>query len=170
MIYLFITIFVLALAFGGVIFRGAPYVPTLDAQAKAALELLDLKPGQTLLELGSGDGKILVLAAQAGLNVIGIELNPFLVGVSWLRTRRYRKQVRIIWGDIWLKQWPPCDGVFSFLLNRFMPRLDERMQTIQKPLASFAFQIPNRTSDVERNGIYLYRYENLAEKGRRRLP
>ena len=90
MILLFVIIFILVLAFGGVLLRGAPYVPTLDRQGKIALELLDLKPGQTLLELGSGDGKMLVLAARAGLNVVGIELNPLLVGVSWLRTRRYR--------------------------------------------------------------------------------
>lgn len=158
MIYLFIIIFALLLAFAGVILRGAPYVPTLDPQAKAALELLDLKPGQTLLELGSGDGKILVVAAQAGLNAVGIELNPFLVAISRLRTWRYRKQVRIIWGDFWRVQWPECDGVFSFLLGRFMPRLDERMQTIQKPLASFAFKISGRKIDAEKAGVFLYRY------------
>ncbi|MEJ0073755.1 MAG: hypothetical protein WDN27_06865 [Candidatus Saccharibacteria bacterium] len=45
MIFWFIIIFVLLLAFAGVVLRGAPYVPTLDAQAKAALELLDLQPG-----------------------------------------------------------------------------------------------------------------------------
>ncbi len=148
----------LLLAVGGVILRGAPYVPTLDAQARAALELLSLKPGQTLLELGSGDGKVLVVAAQAGLNVVGIELNPFLVAVSWLRTWRYRKQVRIIWGDFWRVQWPECDGVFSFLLGRFMPRLDGRMQVVQKPLASFAFQIPGKKPDQVNQGIYLYHY------------
>lgn len=158
MAYLFIAIFILLLAFGGVILRGAPYVPTLDAQAKTALELLDLKPGQTLLELGSGDGKVLVAAARAGLNVVGIELNPFLVVISWLRTRRYRKQVRIIWGDFWRVRWPACDGVFSFLLGRFMPRLDTRMRAVGKPLASFAFQIPGREADAEKSGVYLYRY------------
>lgn len=158
MAYLFIAIFILLLAFGGVILRGAPYVPTLDAQAKAALELLDLKTGQTLLELGSGDGKVLVAAARAGLNVVGIELNPFLVVISWLRTRRYRKQVRIIWGDFWRVRWPACDGVFSFLLGRFMPRLDTRMRAVGKPLASFAFQIPGREADAEKSGVYLYRY------------
>ena len=94
---LFIIILVLILAFAGVILRGAPYLPTLDAQAKAAVKLSGLNAGQTLLELGSGDGKVLVVAAQAGLQVVGIELNPFLVVISWLRTRRYRKQVRIIW-------------------------------------------------------------------------
>jgi SAM-dependent methyltransferase len=158
MIYLFIAIFVLLLAFGGVILRGAPYVPTLDPQARAALELLDLKPGQTLLELGSGDGKILVVAARAGLYVVGIELNPFLVAVSRLRTWRYRKQVRIIWGDFWMVDWPECDGVFSFLLGRFMPRLDQRMQTLKKPLASFAFKIPDRTIAAEKAGVFLYKY------------
>lgn len=159
MIYLFLIIFAVLMAFGVVILRGAPYVPTLDPQAKAALALLNLKPGQTLLELGSGDGKILVVAARQGLNVVGIELNPFLVVVSWLRTRRYRKQVRIIWGDFWLVPWPECDGVFSFLLGRFMPKLDERMKVLKKPLASFAFKIPGRMPDDEKDGIFLYRYE-----------
>jgi SAM-dependent methyltransferase len=157
-IYVFLIILLLALAFGGVLLRGAPYVPTLHAQGRAALELLELKPGQTLLELGSGDGKVLVLAAQAGLNVVGIELNPFLVVVSWLRTRRYRRQVRIMWGDFWRVSWPECDGVFVFLLDRFMARLDTRMQKIERPLASFAFKVPGRKPDAEKAGVFLYKY------------
>ncbi len=160
MIWLFLGIFVVLLAFGGVILRGAPYVPTLDKQAKAAIELLGLAPGQTLLELGCGDGKILVVAARAGLNVVGVELNPFLVVVSWLRTRRYRKQVRIIWGDLWRVKWPACDGVFTFLLGRFMPRLDVRMSELKKPLVSFAFTIPGRAIDAEKDGVFLYRYDD----------
>jgi SAM-dependent methyltransferase len=150
----------LAVAFGGVLLFGAPYVPTLDSSAKAALELLDLRPGQTLLELGSGDGKMLVVAAQAGLNVVGIELNPLLVAVSWVRTRRYRKQVRIVWGNFWQTDWPECDAVYVFLLDRFMPKLDRRMQKLRKPLASLAFQIPDRKPDAEKSGVYVYRYSN----------
>jgi hypothetical protein len=153
-----IIIFLLILFFGVVVFFGAPYLPTLTPQAQTALELLDLRPSQTLLELGSGDGKILVLAAQQGLNVVGIELNPLLVVISWLRTRRYRKQVRIIWGNLWTVPWPPADGVFTFLLDRFMPRLDSRMQQLHKPLVSFAFQIPNRKADTEKAGVFLYKY------------
>ena len=152
------VVLVLALAFGGVLLRGAPYVPTLKPQAQAALELLDLQPGQTLLELGSGDGKVLVAAARTGLNVVGIELNPFLVAISWLRTRRYRKQVRIVWGDFWTVRWPECDGVFVFLLDRFMPKLDVRMRQLKKPLVSFAFQVPGREATAQKAGVFLYRY------------
>lgn len=156
--WLFAIIFLLLAAFGLVMLVGAPYVPTLRPQTTAALELLDLRPGQTLLELGSGDGTVLVAAAQAGLCVIGIELNPFLVAVSWLRTRKYRRQVRIIWGNLWWVRWPACDGVFVFLLGRFMPKLDRRMQQIKKPLASFAFRIPGREIIAERAGVFLYKY------------
>jgi SAM-dependent methyltransferase len=155
---LFIVILVIIVAFGGVILVGAPYLPTLKVQAEAALDLLDLKPGETLLELGSGDGQVLVLAAKRGLQVVGVELNPILVVISRIRTWRYRKQVRVIWGDLWRVQWPEADGVFSFLLGRFMPRLDERMQRIGKPLASFAFKIPDRHIDDEKVGVFLYDY------------
>ncbi|HSX30749.1 MAG TPA: methyltransferase domain-containing protein [Candidatus Saccharimonadales bacterium] len=165
MVYLFVVLLAVLLMFAAVLLRGAPYMPTLDTQVQAALELLDLKKGQTLLELGSGDGKVLVAAARAGLNVVGVELNPLLVAVSWLRTRRYRKQVRIIWGDFWRVQWPACDGVFTFLLNRFMPKLDARMQTVQKPLASFAFKIPGRRPTAEKAGVYLYGYDGSASHG-----
>lgn len=164
MTYIVIALVVLAAAFGGVILRGAPYVPTLDPQARAALELLGLKPGQTLLELGSGDGKVLITAAQTGLNVVGIELNPFLVVISRLRTWRYRKQVQVIWGDFWRVDWPECDAVFAFLLGRFMAKLDTRMLELRKPLVSFAYKVPNRPVTAEKAGVFLYRYEALPKQ------
>ena len=158
MILLLAGVLLIVAAFGIVLLRGAPYVPTLKRQVSAALDLLDLKPGQTLLELGCGDGKVLIAAAERGLDVVGIELNPLLVAVCWLRTRRYRKQVRIIWGDFWAVPWPVCDGVFTFLLQRYMSDLDERMQGLGKPLASFAFKIPDRKPDVTKQGVFLYKY------------
>ena len=150
MVYLFAAILVLILTFGGVILRGAPYLPTLNAQAKAALDLLNLKPGQTLLELGSGDGKVLLAAAQAGLNVVGVELNPFLVIVSWLRTRRYRKQVRIIWGDFWRGDWPEADAIFTFLLTKYMKKLDNKIVQYKHK--------PGKPITAEKSGVYLYTY------------
>jgi hypothetical protein len=154
-----IIVIVLLVAFAGVLLVGAPYLPTLRSQTETALDLLDLRPGQTLLELGSGDGRVLIAAAQRGWQVVGIELNLLLVIISWLRTRRYRKQVRIVWGDFWRVQWPECDGVFTFLLDRFMVRLDVRMQTLHRPLASVAFKIPGRKPADHRDGVYLYEYK-----------
>jgi ribosomal protein L11 methylase PrmA len=73
---------VLVILFGFVVAFGAPYLPTLRPQITMALDMLDLKKGQTLLELGSGDGRVMMAAAERGWNVIGYELNPLLVGLG----------------------------------------------------------------------------------------
>ncbi len=153
-----ITAFVL---FTFVVVFGAPYLPTLKKNVKPAIKLIDLKPGQTLLELGSGDGRVLIAAAEAGLNVIGYELNPILFVYSWIKTRKYRKQIKVILGNYWNKKWPEADGIFVFLLNRYMEKLNTKIiQDYDKPikLVSFAFKIPTRVEDKETRGLFLYKY------------
>ena len=162
MIWLFLALAIFVICFGGVLLFGAPYLPTLDPQVKAALELADLQPGDTLLELGCGDGKVMIAAAQQGLNVVGYELNPLMAIVAWLRTRRYRPQVQVIWGDFWRQPWPPADAIFTFLLTRYMSKLNKKvMQYSDKPvkLVSFAFKIPDCRPSAEKDGVYLYKYE-----------
>jgi hypothetical protein len=158
---------VLILIFGGVVLFGAPYLPTLTEQQKAALKLLSLEEGQTLIDLGSGDGTILLAAARQGIKAIGYELNPILVLVSLYRTRKYRQNVQIIWGNYWHKVWPRTDALYVFLLDRYMESLNNKIiqnypeQTIK--LASLAFQIPNKKPVKQSQGVYLYEY--LPQKG-----
>jgi SAM-dependent methyltransferase len=162
MIWLSIVGLLALLCFAVVILTGAPYLPTLSPQVTAALELVDLRPGQTLLELGCGDGKVLIAAARRGIKVVGYELNPLLAAVAWLRTRRHRKLVKVIWGDFWRRPWPEAQGIFVFLLPKFMPKLNNKvMQYKHKPvkLVSFAFQIPAKKIDAENNGVYRYVYK-----------
>lgn len=157
----FIILGILLLCFGGVLLVGAPYLPTLMPQVKTALQLAGLKPGQTMLELGCGDGKVALAAARQGIKVVGYELNPLLALVAWIRTRRYRKQVRIIWGDLWHTNWPEAEAIFTFLLPKYMKKLDTKvMQYKHKPvkLVSCAFIIPERQPDQVKNGVFLYVY------------
>ena len=162
MIWLIVIALVVIVCFGGVLLVGAPYLPTLNPQVNKAIELADLKAGDTMLELGCGDGKVIIAAAKQGINVIGYELNPILVLIAWLRTRRYRKQVKIIWGDFWTKPWPPAEAIFTFLLPRYMTKLNKKIiQYDSKPvkLVSFAFAIPDRKVDAEEQGIFVYQYK-----------
>jgi len=149
----------LAIAFGFVIAFGAPYLPTLNPQIKIALDMLDLKPGETMVEVGSGDGRVLLAAAQRGWNAVGYELNPVLVVVSVWRTRKYRKQVRVMWGNALSKKWPPTDGVYIFGIDRIMPRVYTKItQSIEHPvkLASFTFTLPGEEPLRVEKGVYLY--------------
>ena len=69
---------------------GAPYFPSLKKPIQAGLDMLDLKPGQVLYDLGCGDGRILKVAAGRGIKCVGYELNPFMFLYSWATTRRCR--------------------------------------------------------------------------------
>lgn len=120
-------IFAVFMAFAFVVAFGAPYLPTLSPQISTALKLADLKPGQTLIELGSGDGRVMVAAAKQGIRVIGYELNPLLVLYSWLITRRYRGNVRIVWANFWRRPLPEADAIFTFLLPKYMKKLDTKI-------------------------------------------
>lgn len=150
------------LAFAGVLLFGAPYLPTLKPQVVTALDLVNLNKEQTLLELGCGDGKVLVAAAERGLLVVGYELNPILAFISWARTRKYRGRVQVIWGDFWQADWPEADGIFVFLLDKYMDKLDKKIvQTYTNrkvKLVSFAFKIPGKTIGKAQKGIWLYQY------------
>ncbi len=155
----------IVLVFGAVVVVGPPFVPTLSKQITTALDMLDLKKGQTLLELGSGDGRVMKAAAERGLHVVGVELNPFLVIISRLRCWRYRRQVTVIWDDLWKARWPQADGIFTFMLQRQMTRLDRKIvvwQTKPVKLASFAFHIPDRAPKAKYNGIFLYEYKHVG--------
>ena len=161
MIILLILLFVI-LAFGFVIIFGAPYLPTMKQQQLQSLELLDLKPGQTMLELGSGDGRMLIAAARRGINSVGYELNPILFIVSKIICFKYRKFVKIYYGNFWYKKWPKAEGIFVFLHPRFMKKLDSAVKKKYAgksvKLVSYAFKIPGQKPAKTKEALFLYQY------------
>ena len=55
------------------------YVPTPPALVEAMLELADFGPADTLYDLGSGDGRLVLAAARLGGRGVGIEIDPTLI-------------------------------------------------------------------------------------------
>jgi precorrin-6B methylase 2 len=160
MFWLLALIAILAFQFV-VLFLGAPYVPTLHKQRETALDLLNLKPGQTLIDLGCGDGAMLIAAAKREINAVGYEINPLLVLIAWLRTRRYGNKVKIVQGNFWQKDWPQADAVFVFLTNRYMDRLNQNMQSrFKKPvkLVTYGFSLSGKKASATKGACFLYRY------------
>ena len=71
---------------------GAPFVPTLKTNLDQAFaKLHPLKSSDLLIDLGSGNGTILEVAAQKNASAIGIELNPILCLISKWRFRKNPK-------------------------------------------------------------------------------
>jgi hypothetical protein len=161
-----ILLWILGLAVGLFLFtvlRGAPYVPTHRPAVGHALAMLNLPKGSTIIDLGSGDGVVLKLAAERGYKAIGYEINPILCLVSYIRCWKYRKQVSVRWRDFWLTKLPDeTDAVFVFLAGPYIRRLHkkiEREHTHPLQVISYGFLIPGAGKPVKSaNALQLYNY------------
>lgn len=154
----------LIILFGAVAFRGAPYVPTHRSTIREAFELVELEKGDLVVDLGSGDGSVLLAAARKGYRAVGYELNPILNLVAWLRCWRQHLHVKIHLHDFWLASWPPdTKAVFVFLAGPYMKKLrrklDAEMAKRSEPLyvISNGFSIPGALPQKIHKGLYLYK-------------
>lgn len=158
---MFYVLLLLALGFGLGAWRGAPYLPILRRDAEAMLELADLQPGQTLIDLGSGDGRLLRAAARRGIRGVGYEINPWLYLISKAVLWRYRKEVQVHLRDYWTVQLPPADAIYVFLIERYMDRLDKKLENeLARPttVVSYVFRIPGRTPEETTRNAFRYQY------------
>jgi 16S rRNA A1518/A1519 N6-dimethyltransferase RsmA/KsgA/DIM1 with predicted DNA glycosylase/AP lyase activity len=139
---------------------GAPFLPIRRPDLEAALDLAEVTAGQTVIDLGSGDGRLLLAAAKRGASAIGYEINPLLVVWSRAVTWRYRRLVTIHLADFWRAQLPDADVIYTFLLTRYTKRLDRKLAAeTRRPtkLISYVFELPRPPLKQTRN-TFLYQY------------
>lgn len=154
--------------FGLTVFRGAPYVPSRKKDvAKVFGDVYELGPDDTLIDIGSGDGRICMAAYQYGAEAIGYEINPFLVLISMWRARKM-PGVSFRWRDFWHVQAPQSTTiVYTFGDGRDIERMATWVETqatrLGRPLyfLSYGFTLQSRKA-VKRNQMYfLYRIQPL---------
>nr|XP_056722570.1 adenine nucleotide translocase lysine N-methyltransferase-like [Euleptes europaea] len=106
-----------------------PFVPSSTKQVENMMSLLEGRSGK-LVDLGSGDGRIVVEAYRQGFRpVLGYELNPWLVCLSDIRAWRagcYRK-VRFCQEDFWKADLSDCSNVTVFLAPGLAPLLERKL-------------------------------------------
>jgi hypothetical protein len=90
--------------------------------------------------------------------------------IAYVRTRRYGGLVRVVCGDFWRKDWPEAQGIFGFILPKYMTKLHTKViQEYSSPVkvVSFAFTIPDVHPDKSVDGVHLYNYNRtLARKSK----
>jgi len=80
----------------------APYVNTVTEDVELMLDLASVGPDDYLIDLGAGDGRIVIAAAKRGARGHGVELDPELVALAQARAREagVSDRVRFLEGDI----------------------------------------------------------------------
>jgi cyclopropane fatty-acyl-phospholipid synthase-like methyltransferase len=100
--------------------RLAPYVPSPQPVVERMLELADLKPYETVYDLGCGDGRILITAAREfHAKAVGVELSGKLVRQAQDQVNKMglANRVTIVEGDLMKADLRPADVVTVYLLT-----------------------------------------------------
>jgi len=104
-----------------------PYVTTPDEVITAMLDLAEVGEKDTVYDLGSGDGRIVLAAARdRGARGVGIELDPELVDRSResIQAAGLASKVQVIRGDIFKENLTPATVVMLYL----QPNVNERLR------------------------------------------
>ncbi len=142
-------------------YTGAPYVPSNINAANRMIELAHIIKGTRVIDLGSGDGKLLFLASQHGAIATGYEINPFLVLFTNMKALFFAPTVRTIWKNFWYADISNADVVLLYLIPWKMEKLEQKLLKETKPGTqivsnSFLFpHIPCTTKD-EDNHVYVF--------------
>ena len=113
----------------------APYVSTPLPVVRQMLILAELKPGEIFYDLGSGDGRTVIMAAQDfGAQAIGIELREDLVkrASSAILELGLDPKIKIVQDDFFKVDLSPADVVFLYLTtsanDKVKPKLEQELR------------------------------------------
>ncbi len=146
-------------------FYGLPPVSSREERIRRALELTNPKVGETLYDLGSGHGRVLVIAAKEfGLNAVGIEAGPVQCTISKMNVLRNRvsSNVQIEAGDFYKSNLENADIVFAYLTSDYGTRLQKKLKKELKPgarVVTVSFNLPDWDVDFFDREQLLYIYK-----------
>lgn len=170
---LFLLVLVGAIALAQEPAKLAPYYPTPDSIVVRMLQLGELKAGEKMFDLGSGDGRIVIAAAQKfHADAVGVELDKDLCRQSMERIRKLglENTAQIVNGDILKQDYSSADLLTVYLLpnsnDKIQPLLERQLKKGARVVAhDFEFRgwTPVKVEDIEDDGkgrshtLFLYR-------------
>ena len=151
----------------------APYYPTPETVVEKMLQLGGLKAGEKMFDLGSGDGRIVIMAAQKfHAEAVGVELDKDLwkSSVAKIRKLGLEKTARIVNGDLLNQNYSSADLVTVYLLPGFIdkvqPLLDRQLKKGARVVShdfEFSKWTPEKSLNIADDGegrshtLFLYR-------------
>ncbi len=149
----------------------APYIPSPQQVVDRMLSAARVKPGELVYDLGSGDGRIVITAAQKfHARAVGVELRADLCKSTQARLRSLglEDQVKLIHGNLLKVDLSPADVVTLYLLTSSNEKLRPNLEKYLKPgarVVSNDYEIkgwtPSGIVPIEAGGLkhYIYVYE-----------
>src|SRR6516225_4310783 len=145
----------------------APFVSSPARVVDRMLELANVKPGETVFDLGSGDGRILIAAVKNyKAKAVGIEISSKLASQTndLLKKEGLSSEARVIEGDLLKTDLTGADVVTLYLTTPLNEQLRPRLEKFLKPgarVVSHDYAVPGwKPTKLEeldnKHLIYLY--------------
>ncbi len=141
----------------------APSYPTPQVVVEKMLALADVKPGETVYDLGCGDGRIVITAAtKFSARAVGVEIRRDIYETTLSRVTNLglAEKVRIIHGDALKTDLSNADVVTLYLLTSSNERMRPVLEAGLKPGARVV------SHDFEIRGWKPYQMEKVMVQGR----
>ena len=141
---------------------GAPYVRSKKEKIAAMMALAEISSHDMVVDLGSGDGSLVIAAAASGAAAaVGVEMNPLLVWYSRMRIRRARlaSRARIVRGNFFDFPLAGADVVLMYLWPSTVEKLGEKMKQELKSgarVVSSAFPIAGWMPERIEKNVFVY--------------
>jgi ribosomal protein L11 methylase PrmA len=146
--------------------RDVPYVPTPEHVVKRMLELAQIKKGEFMMDLGSGDGRIAIAAARDfGARAVGIDIDPQRIKEANENVQKngVGDRVRILQADLFEANISEATVVTLYLLPSLNLKLMPKLMKELKPgtrIVSHAFDMgdwkPEQELDVNNRKVYFW--------------
>lgn len=117
------------------VFLELPYVGAKKESIRNITKLANLKKGETIIDLGSGDGRLLFEAAGVGAFATGYEVNPFMIVLSTIKRylKGYDQEVKIKNLSMWNSDLKIADVIFVYSLAKKMKKFEDFIYKNAKP-------------------------------------
>lgn len=137
-----------------------PFVTTSSDSLKTILEFAG-EPGQRVVDLGSGDGRVVLEFAKAGFQVTGLEIKPELVERANQRiiAAGLQANAQVFVKDFWTVSLSDFDIVYVYGMSTIMGRLEKKLEEELRPgtkIISNIFRFPSWKVKKEKNHVLLY--------------
>jgi hypothetical protein len=149
-----------------------PYVSTPPALVQRMLDLAQVGPADYLIDLGCGDGRIAIAAAERGARALGVDIDPLRIQEAALAARLAGVETRALFRRQDLFRTPIFEAsvIALYLLPRINLALRPRLLTELRPgsrIVSHAFTMgdwrPDGTDELDGRHIYLWVVPAVAE-------
>jgi len=145
----------------------APFVASPLPVVRHMLKLADLKPGETFYDLGAGDGRTVIMAAQEfGARAVGVELREDLAkkALATIHELGIQDRVTIVQSDLFKVNLSPANVVFLYLTTSANDKVKPKLEKELKPGARVV------SHDYEILGWKPVKTENFCENPKLGYP